>query len=104
MAALVPSGVVTKTLAAPAEPAGVVQVMEVSETTTTLVQADPPTVTPVAPVNFVPVMVTAVPPDVGPRLMEDEPEIQIEDIVGATVTRPVTKKRFTFVPLTRPVW
>jgi hypothetical protein len=62
-ATFVPPGVVTSTLAVPAE---VVQVMEVSLSTTTLVAAEPPMVTPIAPVRFVPVMVTLVPPAVLP--------------------------------------
>ena len=62
MAAFVPPGVVTRTLAVPAVPAGVVAVMEVAFTTTTLVAAAPPRVTLVAPVKLVPVMVTAWPP------------------------------------------
>jgi hypothetical protein len=57
---------VTVTVAAPALPAGVVAVIWVPLTTTTLVAAVPPTVT-VAPVaKFVPVIVTGVPPPVGP--------------------------------------
>ena len=65
-AALVPPGVVTRMLAVPAVPAGVVAVMEVALTTTTLVAAAPPRATLVAPVKLVPVMVTAWPPEVGP--------------------------------------
>jgi hypothetical protein len=57
---------VTVTVTAPALPAGVVAVIDVLLTTTTLVAATPPKVT-VAPVaKFVPVIVTAVPPAVGP--------------------------------------
>ena len=57
---------VTVTVTAPALPAGVVAVMVVPFTTTTLVAAVPPNVT-IAPVaKFVPVMVTAVPPPVDP--------------------------------------
>jgi hypothetical protein len=57
---------VTVTVTAPALPAGVVAVMLVLFTTTTLVAAVPPNVT-VAPVaKFVPVIVTAVPPAVDP--------------------------------------
>ena len=67
-AALVPPGVVTRTLAVPAAPAGVVQVMEVALTTVTLVAAAPPMVTPVAPVKFVPVMVTLEPPAMDPKV------------------------------------
>ena len=47
-------------------PAGVTAVMLVDETTFTLVAATPPTVTLVAPVRFVPVIVIAVPPRVVP--------------------------------------
>jgi hypothetical protein len=57
---------VTVTVTAPAEPAGVVAVIEVLLTTTTLVAAALPNVT-VAPVaKLVPVIVTAVPPATGP--------------------------------------
>jgi hypothetical protein len=57
---------VTVTVTAPALPAGVVAVIWVALTTTTLVAAVAPNVT-VAPVaKFVPVIVTAVPPAVGP--------------------------------------
>jgi len=57
---------VTVTVAEPRFPAGVVAVMDVVLSTTTLVAAVDPNVT-VAPVaKLVPVMVTAVPPVVGP--------------------------------------
>jgi hypothetical protein len=57
---------VTVTVTAPALPAGVVAVIWVALTTATLVAAAAPNVT-VAPVaKFVPVIVTAVPPAVGP--------------------------------------
>jgi hypothetical protein len=65
-AVFVPDGVVTRTLAAPATPAGVVAVIEVALTTVTPVAAAPPIVTEVAPVKFVPVIVTEVPPRVDP--------------------------------------
>jgi len=68
----VPPGVVTSTLAVPALPAGVVQVAEVAETTVRPVQAEPPTVMPVAPVRLAPVMVMLVPPVVGPLVGETE--------------------------------
>ena len=61
-AALVPPGVVTSTLAVPAAPAGVVQVMLVALTNIKLVAAMPSKVTLVAPVKLVPVSVTGVPP------------------------------------------
>ena len=51
---------------APTVPAGVTAVMEVALTTTTLVAGLPPTVTLLAPVKLVPVMVIAVPPEAGP--------------------------------------
>ena len=70
MAELVPPGVVTRTLAVPAEPAGVVAVMVVELTTVTPVAAVPPMVTAVAPVKLVPVMVTLVTPAVGPEVGE----------------------------------
>ena len=66
MALLVPLGVVTSTLAAPAVPAGVVAVMLVAFTTVTAVAAVPPIVTAVAPVKLVPVMVNDCPPASGP--------------------------------------
>jgi hypothetical protein len=63
---------VTVTVTAPALPAGVVAVIEVLFTTTTLLAAALPNVT-VAPVaKFVPVIVTAVPPPTGP-LFGDTP-------------------------------
>ena len=43
-------------------PAGVTAVIEVALTTTTLVAGTPPTVTLLAPVKFVPVIVIGVPP------------------------------------------
>jgi hypothetical protein len=57
---------VTVTVTAPALPAGVVAVMVVLFTTTTLVAAVPPNVTVAPVVKFVPVIVTAVPPAVDP--------------------------------------
>jgi len=61
-----PPAVVTTIVFAPAAPAGVTAVIEVASTTTTLVAATPPTVTALAPVKLVPVMVIAVPPAIGP--------------------------------------
>ena len=68
MAELVPPGVVTRTLAAPALPAGVVAVMVVAFTTVTAVAAVPPIVTAVVPVKPVPVRVTDCPPASGPEV------------------------------------
>ena len=63
---MVPPAVVTRTLAVPALPGGVVAVIVVELTTMTFVAAAPPMVTAVAPVRLVPVIVTLVPPSVGP--------------------------------------
>jgi len=72
-AELVPPAVVTSTLAEPALPAGVVQVIEVLELTDGEVHVLPPIVTVVAPVTkFVPVMAMDVPPAVGPLAGETE--------------------------------
>ena len=67
---LVPYGVVTVTTTVPADPAGAPAVIEVSETTVKLVAAVPPKCTAVAPVRLVPVIVTEVPPAVGPEAGE----------------------------------
>ena len=71
-----PYGVVSETFAAPAAPDGVTAVTVVALITTTDVAAFPPTVTELVPVRFVPVMVIAVPPVVGPTFGE------IDEIVG----------------------
>ena len=68
MTAFVPPAVVTKTLAVPKACAGVTHVMLVAVFPLRLVAAAPPMVTPVALVKFVPVIVTLVPPTVGPLL------------------------------------
>ena len=57
---------------APALPAGVVQVIDVAETTTTLLHALPPTVTAAPCAKFVPVIVIAVPPAMTPEDGETE--------------------------------
>jgi hypothetical protein len=66
------------TSTAPAEPAGVVAVIEVDDTNVTFVAATPPTVTPKSPpeVKLVPVIVIAVPPAVVPEDGET-PEIDL---------------------------
>jgi len=61
----VPPGVVTFTVTAPV-PAGAVAVIWVEELTVTVDAEFAPNFTPVAPVKFVPVMVTTVPPAAGP--------------------------------------
>ena len=64
--ALVPFGVVTMMSFVPLGNAGVITVIWVSELTVKLGAPDGPNPIDVAPVKLTPVMVTAVPPDVGP--------------------------------------
>ena len=61
---------VTTTFFAPAVPVGVVAVIEVALKIVTLVAAVPPMATAAPLTKFVPVMVTEVPPAVGPELGE----------------------------------
>ena len=61
-----PPPVVTIMPTAPALRAGVIQVIVVLFTTLIVVAAKPPNVTDVAPVKFVPVIVTLVPPSILP--------------------------------------
>ena len=77
----VPPAVVTATLFAPAVPAGVLAVIDVALTTTTLVAATPLTVTLVAPVKLVPEIVIEVPPLVGPEV-----GLTVEIVGTATAT------------------
>jgi hypothetical protein len=65
-----PPGLVTVTATGPAVPAGVVAVICAPLTTTTLVAAFVPNVTVAPAKNLVPVIVTAVPPVVGPLFGE----------------------------------
>ena len=67
----VPPGVVTVTSTVPADPAGDVAVIEVAVTTTTLVAGSAPKSTAVAPVRWVPVMVTGVAVPAGPEVGAD---------------------------------
>ena len=62
---VVPPGVVTVTVTRPADLAGAVTVTLV-EVLAVIVASVPPNVTDVAPARFVPVMVTDIPPLVGP--------------------------------------
>ena len=66
--ALVPPGAVTLTLTVPAAPAGAVAVIVVGFTTVTFVAATVPKLTVAGLAKLVPVMVTTVPPAVGPEL------------------------------------
>jgi hypothetical protein len=72
---------VTLTSLAPADPAGVVQVIDVAETLTTLVQALPPTVTVAPDTKFVPVIVIGVPPAVLP--VDGEIVVMVGFTIGA---------------------
>jgi hypothetical protein len=63
---LVPEEVVTVTSTAPADPAGLMAVIDVGETTLKEEAGAVPNVTAVAPDRFVPVTVIGVPPVVGP--------------------------------------
>jgi hypothetical protein len=74
------SVLVTTIFCAPAVPAGVVQVIDVDDTTVTLVHAAPPTVTVAPDKKFVPVIVIDVPPAAVP----DVPETL--DTVGAAAS------------------
>jgi hypothetical protein len=66
LAVLVPPGVVTATSTVPVAPAGDVVVIDVADTTVNGTAEAVPNLTAVAPVKFVPVIVTAVPPAVEP--------------------------------------
>ena len=68
LVALVPPGVVTVTSTVPAVPAGAVAVIWVALLTVKLVAAVAPKLTALAPVKLVPVIVTEVPPAVGPAV------------------------------------
>ena len=72
-----PPGVVTETLTAPADPTGVVAVIEVAELIVKVAAAEVPNLTALAEARFFPVMVTEVPPAVVPEVG------LIEAIVGA---------------------
>jgi len=64
--ALVPLALVTVTSNVPADPPGAIAVIWVAESTVKNVAAFGPNITAVAPVKFVPVSTTLVPPDTGP--------------------------------------
>jgi hypothetical protein len=75
------SELVTTTSLAPALPEGVVQVIDVAETTVTDVQALPPTVTAAPCAKFVPVIVIDVPPAVLPEV--GAIDVMVGDEIGA---------------------
>jgi hypothetical protein len=82
---LVPLGVVTLTATLPGLPDGEVAVISVSDTTFTLVAGALPKSTAVAPLRFVPVIVTEVPPVVGPE----------DGVTSATAGAGGTNERIT---------
>ena len=88
---MVPEGVVTTTKrATAAEVAGETAVISVEDTTVKLLAGPaPPKVTAVAPVKFVPVMVTVVFPVVGPEVGEREMIVGAVPEVTVTVVEPV---------------
>ncbi len=65
-----PPAAVTLISTVPAEPAGDVAMIWVAELTVKPVAAVAPKFTAVAPVKLVPVIITVVPPDVGPEVGE----------------------------------
>jgi hypothetical protein len=67
---------VTVTVTVPAAPGGVLAVIVELFSTFTLVAGTPPNVTLAPETNFAPVIVTAVPPAVGPRLGETLPMLR----------------------------
>ena len=85
---VVPVALVTAIAAIPAVPDGDVNVSWVSETALTLVAADPPTVTPVVPVKFVPTSVTEVPPVEAPLTGATE------SIAGAALNERAYSNKF----------
>jgi hypothetical protein len=91
--ALVPPGVVTLTSTVPTARAGEVIVRVLSLVTCRLVPGVTPNLTAVAPVNPVPVIVTAVPPATGPLAGE------IRVTVGAGIYVNVSPATIALVPL-----
>ena len=77
---------VTVTVTAPAVPAGVVAVIVVLFVTTTFVAAALPNVTVAPDTKFVPVMVTAVPPDVDPLF-----GLTLLTVGGTTYVKPFVR-------------
>ena len=83
-----PPGVVTLTSCAPALPAGATAVICVAEIGVTTAAFDPPNVTALGLPRFVPVMVTTVPPSVGPDVRADARDRRrrgVRELVGGLV-------------------
>jgi hypothetical protein len=94
--------VLTTTLAVPAVPAGVVQVMVVASTTVTSVAAVPPMLTLVAPVRLVPVRVTRVAPVVGPRTGETPVTVGAATTVATGTALPLLTVLVVTTPFNAP--
>src|SRR5579872_2889025 len=92
---------VTVTVTAPALPAGVVAVMDVLFTTTTLVAAADPNVTVAPDAKFVPVIVTPVPPAAGPLLGDTPVTVGCPTYVNPFVRLPLCPLTVT-VTVTAP--
>ncbi len=100
-----PLGVVTTIVTAPAVPAGVITVIEVSLTTVSEVPAFPPKVTDEAPVNRRPVIVTVVPPAVDPvagRTLVTDGTLAIG--VTEVLTDDAEESPVAFLPITVNVY
>jgi hypothetical protein len=93
---------VTVTVAAPAVPAGVVAVIVVAFTTTTLVAAVLPNVTVAPAAKFVPVIVTAVPPAVDPLFGLTLLTVGGARYVNALAKLPLSPLLFVTVTVTAP--
>ena len=93
---------VTVTVTAPAVPAGVVVVIVVLLTTTTLVAAAAPKVTVAPEAKFVPVIVTDVPPAVGPLLGDTLLTVGLTTYVNPLVRLPLWPIELVTVTVTAP--
>jgi hypothetical protein len=101
---LSPFGLVTLTVTAPADRAGVVAVIVVALVTLTLTAATPPNAT-VAPIkNFVPVIVTEVPPAIDPEAGATLETVgAVFTYVNALDRDPLWPSRFVTFTVTAPV-
>lgn len=97
-----PPGLATLTVATPAVPAGVVAVICVALTTTTLVAAAAPKVTVAPVVKFVPVIVTGVPPVVGPLFGETALTVGTSPYVNPFAKLPLWPPASVTVTVTGP--
>ena len=94
-------GFVTTTFTAPATPAGVVQVIDVAETTVNEVQAAPPTVTVASESKLSPVIVITVPPPMFPLVGLTDVNVGVVALAGPAV--PNTSAVATSDTTTAPI-